>query len=414
MAYITREDGERFVIPSYRDVISKRSKQLKEDIRELSAKYGEFVAIQRRGLAQIELAFSPDIGYLFGESVWHFFKRPADLIYAEVIPESTEAYFVIVKDGTVYLDGIFPLDGIVDELIAFTTQKNNFEIYVYGDVPICEQPEEGKVSFDIASVKSFNRMEQPLFQGLPIVKAYQLKLLDVALREHGIGVFPIKPVLAVVVAIGLAWMGYSIMTMEAKEMPPVQIVRPVAFMNPYIPYNMTLATPAPEDEIKMVLDELLRIVIIPGWQAMNLSYANGKMMVTLRTLGGSTQALYNWAERNQIKLNYGANAFSLDLTMDLPSNRAVPDDIYSLDRVVNNLRDRLATVFPTNVLGIGAYQSRGVYSVVDLTIIVSGASPEMLMVVASQLKGLPLVLTSISLTLGNGWSGMIRLQGLGS
>src|SRR5580704_2945671 len=136
MAYLTREDGERFVIPSYRDVISKRKNQLKDDLLELSARYGEFITFQRRGLAQFEIAFSHDTGYLFGECVWSYFKRPVDLIYCEAIPETTEAYLVIVKEGGVYLDGIFPLDSIPEELVVFTTQKNSFEVYIYGEVSI--------------------------------------------------------------------------------------------------------------------------------------------------------------------------------------------------------------------------------------------------------------------------------------
>src|SRR5579864_5340376 len=136
MAYIAREDGENFVIPSYRDVISKRKSQLKNDILELSSRYGEYLALLRRGVAQYEVAFSNDAGYLFGECVWHYFNRPLDLIYCEVIPDTTEAYFVLVKEGGVCLDGTFPLDHIAEELQAFTTQQNQFEIYVYGDTPI--------------------------------------------------------------------------------------------------------------------------------------------------------------------------------------------------------------------------------------------------------------------------------------
>ena len=112
------------------------------------AKYGEYITFQRRGLAQFEIAFSRDAGYLFGECVWHYFKRPNDMIYCEAIPDTTEAYFVIVKEGGVYLDGTFPLENIAEEILVFAAQRHEFEIYIYGEVPISERPQEGKFAFD--------------------------------------------------------------------------------------------------------------------------------------------------------------------------------------------------------------------------------------------------------------------------
>jgi len=63
MPYIAREDGERFVIPSYRDVLSaKRANLLKKEILLLSENYGSFIALQRKNTQQYEVAFSPDTG----------------------------------------------------------------------------------------------------------------------------------------------------------------------------------------------------------------------------------------------------------------------------------------------------------------------------------------------------------------
>ena len=148
MSYITREDGEHFVIPSYRDVITSKQKSfIKKEILLLSQSYGEYITLQKKNDNQYEVAFSPDTGYLLGESLWHYFKRPLDMIYCEAIPNTTEAILVIVKNGSVYLDGSFPLDSIPEELVVFLTQQNNFEICIYGDVPISQTPEIGKFSF---------------------------------------------------------------------------------------------------------------------------------------------------------------------------------------------------------------------------------------------------------------------------
>src|SRR5690349_14472679 len=120
MPYITREDGERFIIPSYRDVLSaKKPSLLRREVMLLSQNYGEYIALQRKNIQQYEVAFSNEPGYLLGESVWNYFKRPQDLIYCEAIPNTFEAILVIVKSGIVYLDGSFPLDVIVDELVIF-------------------------------------------------------------------------------------------------------------------------------------------------------------------------------------------------------------------------------------------------------------------------------------------------------
>ena len=129
MAYITRDDGVQFVIPSYRDVITMKSASgLKKEILTLSSSYGEYITLQQKSTVQYEVAFSPDTGYLLGESIWHHFSRPIDMVYCEAVPNTTEAILVIVVAGSVYLDGRFQIDSIPDELVVFLTQKNNFDV----------------------------------------------------------------------------------------------------------------------------------------------------------------------------------------------------------------------------------------------------------------------------------------------
>jgi len=223
MAFITREDGVHFVIPSYRDVLVAKKSAVQSEVMALSQNYGEYITMQRKGPEQYEVAFSPDTGYLLGETVWHYFNRPMDMIYCEAIPNTTEAILVIVKSGSVYLDGSFPKESIPEELVIFLTQQNNFEIYVYGDVPISEKPEEGKFSFEAASVKSFKKLDEPAFKNLPLLKAYNFQLVDIVIKEQGIGVFPVKEV--VIGAIGLVIGWYLISTIffgKKVEAPRVE------------------------------------------------------------------------------------------------------------------------------------------------------------------------------------------------
>ncbi len=411
MAYLTREDGERFVIPSYRDVISKRKAQLKDDLLELSSRYGEFITFHRRGMAQFEIAFSRDAGYLFGECVWHYFKRPADLIYCEIIPETTEAYFVLVKDGSVYLDGSFPLENIAEEVLVFTTQQNNFEIFVYGDVPLSEHPQEGKLSFDPQSVKSFTVLTEPLFQHLPVVKAYQLQLVDVVLRQQGIGVFPVKYILAVVVALGLVWMGFTYLNLHKMRMPVAEMPRPP---NPFMEFNNTLMTVAPDVELELVVLTVDLLTTMPGWIPTDITYSGGKVTVNVKSLGTNVEYLYDWADHNNASIVIMPGGFSLTMVLPLPAKRGLPDKIYPLDRVIMSLIDRIAVFMPGNVVKVGAFKTKRVFKESDLHIDLVEASPDLVFMIAEQLKDLPLVLTNLTLKINHGLTGTIVLQALGN
>src|SRR4029078_7907890 len=141
--------------------------------------------------------------------IWHQFNKPQDLIYCEAIPNTAEAILVIVKSGSVYLDGSFPLESIPEELIIFLTQQNNFEIYTYGDVPISKDPEAGKFSFEPSSVKSFTELDKPVFPTLPLLKSYQLQLVDPVLKGQGIGIFPTKQLVTGVILVAAGWLAWS-------------------------------------------------------------------------------------------------------------------------------------------------------------------------------------------------------------
>lgn len=415
MTSLAREDGVSFVIPSYRDVLSKRKSQLKADVLELSSRYGEYMTFQRRGLAQFEVAFSNEPGYLFGECVWHYFKRPTDLIYCEVIPETAEAYFVIVKNGSVYLDGRFPFENIAEEILVFTTQQNQFEIYVYGDGPICEQPEEGKISFEASSVKLFNHLAEPLFQHLPVVQAYQLQPVDVVVRQHGIGVFPVKYIIGVVVILGLIWVGFSYRNSPKKAAPAVVKVKPAApSANPYLEYNKALATASPDTAIEMLVLTIDLLSTMPGWIPTEINYSDGKLTIHVRSLGTNMELLYNWAEGNHSQIQLMPDGFFLNMAFPTLPPRPVPSKIYPLDRVIMNLIDRMMVFMPGKTVTVGAYKILPAYKESDLRIEVQDISPGLLFMVGEQLKDLPLVLTNLTLKINHGLTGTILLRALGN
>lgn len=409
MPYITREDGEHFVIPSYRDVLSAKQKSLlKKDILLLSQSYGEYITLQRKSPTQYEVAFSPDTGYLLGESIWHYFKRPLDMIYCEAIPNTTEAILVIVKAGSVYLDGTFPVESIPEELIIFLTQQNNFEIYTYGDVPISQTPTEGKFSFEANSVKSFSILEKPIFPTLPLLKIYQLQLVDQVLKTHGIGVFPTRQLIMVLVIIGLGWMFFNYLTTQKAEAPPPPQV------NPYLAFNQALASPAPDALMHELISAVKKLFTLPGWEATKVDYAGGILTATVQSHGGSAQALEQWTENNNAAVEIDSKGVYVKMNIKVPS-RKIPTYIYPIKQIIANFIDKLAIVYPGNNLRLNDMNSKGLYSQVTMTITVTSVTPVVLSLIGDQFSGLPFVLESLSLDSQNGsLSGSIILDVLGS
>lgn len=411
MPYITREDGERFIIPSYRDVLTvKKPALLRREIMLLSTNYGEYITLQQKNVTQYEVAFSPEPGYLLGETVWHYFKRPADLIYCEAIPNTYEAILVIVKGGSVYLDGSFPLDAIADELVIFRTQQNNFEIYIHGDVPISQTPEDDKFSFAASSVKSFTELEKPVFPTLPTLKAFQLQLVDTVLKAKGIGVFPLRNVLLFGVILTLLWLAWSYFSSGKKEIPAVIISN----VNPYQGYLRSLYSPDPTTQIHWLVTAILSLQTIPGWAANDMEYKDNVLTAKVTSLGARTSLLYAWAKQNNAAVTIAADGFHLAMTATF-ANRPLSDAISPTDKVIASIIDNVSYVLPGNNLSLGPATSRGRYMEQEIAINFNNIAPGTLDLIGQQLKNLPLVLTKVVITVTNGYvAGTINLKALGS
>lgn len=414
MPYITREDGERFIIPSYRDTLSaKKISLLKKEIVLLSTNYGEYITLQKKSSIAYEVAFSPDPGYLLGECVWHYFKRPYDLIYCEAIPNTSDAILVIVKAGSVYLDGSFPIDSIAEELVVFKTQQNNFNVYIYGNVPISQTPEDGKFSFDGNSIRSFNILEAPLFPKLPGVKAFQLQLVDTVLKSHGIGILPTKQLIIAFVFAGILYMGYSYITTHEKELP-------MAFTNatnPYQGYLEQLSSPDPSREMRGVFNAMTLLFTIPGWELQSLDYTPGspaKVRALLMSDGARIQILLDWAYRNDVTIDILPDGVYATLYI-ANARREPPETINPLRDVIAAMLDRMSYVIPGNNLAISAITDKKQYKTAMLTVNFNQLAPMTLATLGEYIEGLPLVLNKFTIKADNGeMSGVITFQALGS
>jgi len=413
MTYITREDGINFVIPSYRDVLTTKNKtSLKNEIVSLSKNYGEYITLQRKSATRYEVAFSPDRGYLLGESIWNYFKSPTDMVYCEVVPGTTEAILVIVKSGSVYLDGRFPTDTIPEELVVFLTEQNNFEIYVYGDVPIGQTPEDGKFSFDANSIKSFTILDKPIFPTLPLIKSYQFDLVNAVLKSQGIGVFPAKQVVSILVVIGVIWMMWSYFTapsavVEAPPPPPPRV-------NPYQAFYDNLNSPAPDVLINQFLDEYQMLFSLPGWNPKDAIFNNGTLTSTVQSQGSKLQNLYAWAQLNNALVIVRKDSVGVTIVRTM-ENRPKPQNIYHLKAVLVKLIDNLATIYPGNHLTLGDTNDHNVYYDMNVTINLDNVSPDLIRMIGQQLHDDPIKLQNITVSVNNGsLSGAINLMILGN
>ena len=411
MPHIIRDDGERFVIPSYRDTLTvKKASLLKREILLLTENYGDYITLQKKAQTQFEVAFSSESGTLLGETVWHYFKRPRDLIYCEALPDTNEVILVIVKSGSVYLDGSFPVDTVPEELIVFQTQQNNFEIYLYGDVPISETQESGKFTFDKTSVKSFTYLEASAFKQLPILKSFQLQLVDVVLRSHGIGTFPIKPVLIVVAALFAIFIFWEFISTEAEEIQ----VAVVAAKDPYEDYIKELRTPDPTEQIQALVKKIILFSSIPGWRPISYNYNAGSIEAPIRSAGTRSNVLFDWAARNNATVTINPSGFILSTTVNT-INRPAPTAIYSSKKVLANLMDKISYILPNNPLKVSTMASKGKYNITDLSIDFQQISPTTLALIGQQLKDLPITLFKVTLSVSDGsLTGKIELRILGN
>lgn len=412
MAYITRDDGVQFVVPSYRDVITMRSAgALKKEIYSLSSNYGEYITMQQKGAIQYEVAFSPDTGYLLGESIWHQFKRPMDLVYCEVVPNTSEAILVIVVSGSVYLDGRFQTDSIPDELVVFLTQKNKFDIYTYGDVPISQEAEIGKFSFEADSVKSFTVLDKPVFAELPLLRMYQLQLVDTVLKENKIGTLPLRKIALGVIIAGMLFLMWNLMSSGQDEVKAVVLPE----VNPYIAFNKIMTSPAPDQEMQAVLKAVDRLFTMPGWTIIQMDYVSKAASTKVTSGGTSIAVLQNWAMNNEATVDINKAGIFVVMPIKI-TDRKTPTKIYPTKSVVMTFIDRIATVYPGNNVRFSSIDGKGIHKTSKLEITIDKLTPVTLGLISEQFKDLPLVLKGVSLKLDRTGtlSGKILIEAVGS
>lgn len=412
MALLERQDGVPFAVYTYREVVmSKKASLLKQEFAMLSEEHGEYARIFVLPSGDYEAVFSKDSGYLLGETVWDYFSRPYDFIYCEALDDEY-AILVVVRAGSVYLDARLPLAHLQDEFIALESGSNTYDIYISGNVPIAQQAEEHKFTFQEQFVKSFTVLEQPLFPILPVDEALKLIAFPAALAELQLGREKM-PVYIVALIVGLATVASVYFLWPEKELPaPVKIIKPPP-RDPYQAYKQTLKVPSAQDELTVLASTINNLFTVPGWRPTKIEFTQHVVTASLTSMGGDTNILLHWAQEHQADLQLHSNTATVVVDL-LLNNRPPVQTIYNQQLLVSTVYDRLKLI-STAPIAVGEQTATGNIAKTPLTITLNHVTTDMLVLYARSLGDLPVVVISGNLTVTDGLlSGKIDIEAIGA
>ncbi len=415
MATITRDDGTLFAIYTYRELITaKKGSLLKNELMLLARDNGEYARFYDKPGGDFEAVFGHETGYLLGENIWHYFNQPDNLIYCEQMADREHALLVVVRDGNVFIDAHLPLANLLDEFLGLIAGNNQFDIYIYGDlIPLAEQAQEDKFAFDPQLVKTFNVLEAPIFDTLPLEDSFQLITLSKAIAElHLQENTGLKWGISLIVLLGLAFGIYKTMQRpEPLSEAPKEVVKKEAPVDPYLGYRAALSAANPADVIRAAWASVQQALSIPGWTptrlALSASQTSGT--ITLNNAGGDTGTLIAWARQQQLSVDISGARPVLTVRYPLTS-RGNPKQIYQLQDTASLLYDDLTRLLPSGSVSLGKTNNAGVYASMPITITINGAGGPGLELLAEAIQLFPVQLNSLSWNIDKGVvSGTMKL-----
>lgn len=410
MSVLRRDDGALFILQPYRELLpSKNTALLKREFFLLSQQYGIFSRIFKQHDGCYEAVFSRDGGYLLGETVWHHFNKPQDLLYCEALPEKDQVLVVVVRNGHVYLDTKMAYDQLTDELVTLHAGTAHFEVYVYGDVPV--GIDDGKASFVLEAerVKSFTRLDASLWASLPTVAELNLLPIESAVAELKLNqrAYQVAAVLSGLVLLSAAWLWFS------SPSAPVAVTQQKT-VDLFQQYAQALTTPDPAVQLREFAQQLAVVYSIPGWTPTNVVYNGSNAQFELHSLGGSISSLLQWGSDHHLKIMLSSNGAQLllSLTSDV---RSAPQIIINSQQTIATLVDRMMRIVPSKSVQIGNVTPHGIYNETSATITLTSVSPDVLSLIGQALSGLPVNVTGGTLSVNNGFlSGNFQLTLLGN
>lgn len=396
MPTLTREDNVQFAIHPYRELLlsTQRGSLLKAKIRQLAEHHGEYIRLIKHSNSQIEAVFSREPGFLLGESVWHHFGKPNNLIYCEALPEGKQAILVVVRSGMVYLDTKMPCDSIPEELMSLLASQNPYDIYISGDVPISEHKTAGKFHLEPKLVNSFNQLDGDLFPVLNIQEQYQLQPLDVGLRSGEFHRNYLPWILLVIAMMALAFW---------QTRPDEQQKKPHTSQHRIIMNSYQLLRHSPDPRVQLNdISYLARLgSTIPGWEVKQLNSDGYHTTLEVRSMGGPYHVIQRWSRRYHASWRMNGNQVQLGFYKQ-HRPRQILARLNNLDDVMVDMIDRIQHILPYNAIEVGQFNRQGKTRQVRVNILLQKLSPGILALVGQQLAGMPVKLNAIHLALANG------------
>lgn len=409
MSTLVRSDGTQFVTQAYRELLcAKKKSQIVQEIRRLAEQQGHYVRLFHKGQGQYEAIFSTEPGYLLGESIWHYFNEFDNLIYCEALPDSAQVIVVVVRSGSVYIDSQILASNLQSELLPLMTGDLPYRIVTSGNVPLRKAESFGTFRFPKDLIESFETLDDPLFPNLPALKSLQLQPLPLALKSEHLNVGFSVPAIIVLLLVFITG-GWWILTPDQEaplsHQPILKKIR-----SPYTAYFHALSSPAPGRQLLEMVSAMNQFYFLPGWRATKITYANQIYRIDLASEGGAMSFLRQWAHRRHYHFHLNPHGVELTFQTQLPM-RPTPKNIFSSEQVVTKLVDQLNQLLHHQAVSLGATNQRGEAQETKLTIHVDNASPDLLDLLSRQLSGLPVELTSVTMTLHSGlMSGTIQLS----
>jgi hypothetical protein len=408
MATLNTDPLAQFALYAYREQLTaKNSYLLKNEIRLLAQTNGQFVRLQRLGNDAVEAAFSKDPGYLFGESVWHYFGCPHYLIYCEQLPQEPEqCLLVVVNNNKVLIDRKMSLYDLREELSPLRLINKRYMVHLVGDIQLDAKDDMGMALFPDDKIKSREQHDASILPLLPLRKEYQLSNVERAIQTSGVGqVSKLTVVLfALTVVLSALWFWpHWDKSQQAQK-----------HQDAYAKYELALRAPEPGKSLAQAGLRFVQLSTLPGWVATRVDMGEYQCEAILHSLGGSAQSLIHWANVHGGRVQFSASGASIILPLNLPS-RPAASVIFPLQKTMAALIDRLLNILPDKSVSVGTIIPHTLYRTAMISINVKGISPDTLNLVSKELTGLPIRLQNSSLTVRRGLlTGNINLIALGN
>lgn len=406
MSIIKRDSQSDFIDKPYREVLHYKTRSLlRNEIQLIAQNHGQYIHLSQLANRKVQAVFSAHEGYLLGETVWDYYDRPSHLIYCEALESTHDAILVIVHDNQVLFDGIVTCTDLGETLNQKLSDSSRYDVIIAGDLPIVDQPSEGKIYFKPSQLNVFRELEHGVFAHLPINDSRHLVTFDSALKA--INLRNHTKALTLVVAsvclfvFALYW---SLGTLNKTDIKQV---------DPYYHYEQALMTASPEAVLDLLQHLVMQAYSLPGWVTANIEMHDDHVRFLVRSLGGTTRMLMDWAKQHHATVKLTKQGAHVDFTKHLPP-RAAPSLMAVNQNVLSHLIDRMMRLIPRHSVDILESKSHQMFKETQVRIQFRDNSPEVLLLMAKQLNDLPVKFESFNASMANGLlSGKILLTVLG-